>query len=30
MMYNTRNRNDDTIETQKEKKICFNAHEGGK
>ena len=30
MMYNTTNRSDDTVETQKEKKICFNADEGGK
>ena len=26
MIYNTRNRSDDTAESQKEKKACFNAH----
>ena len=26
MIYNTRNRSNDTTESQKEKKICFNAH----
>ena len=26
MIYNTRNRRNDTTESQKEKKICFNAH----
>ena len=26
MIYNTRNRSDDTTESQKEKKTCFNAH----
>ena len=26
MIYNTRNRSNDTIENQKEKKTCFNAH----
>ena len=30
MIYNTRNRNNDTTESQKEKKTCFNAHAGGK
>ena len=29
MIYNTRNRNNDTTERQKEKKTCFNAHVGG-
>ena len=28
-IYNTRNRSNDTA-SQKEKKICFNAHAGGK
>ena len=26
MIYNTRNRSNDTTESQKEKKPCFNAH----
>ena len=26
MIYNTRNRSNDTAEIQNEKKICFNAH----
>ena len=26
MIYNTRNRSNDTTESQKEKKTCFNAH----
>ena len=26
MIYNTRNRNNNTTERQKEKKACFNAH----
>ena len=30
MMYNTRDRSNDTKESQKEKKTCFNAHAGGK
>ena len=30
MIYNTRNRNNDTIERQKEKKTCFNVHVGAK
>ena len=30
MIYNTRNQINDTIESQKEKKICFDAHAGGK
>ena len=30
MIYNTRNRNNDTTESQKEKKTCFDAHAGGK
>ena len=30
MIYNTRNRNNDTTESQKEKKNYFNAHAGGK
>ena len=29
MIYNTRNRSNDTTESQKEKKTCFNAHAGG-
>ena len=29
MIYNTRNRINNTTESQKEKKICFNAHAGG-
>ena len=29
-IYNTRNRNNDTTESQKAKKTCFNAHAGGK
>ena len=28
MIYNAKNRNNDTTESQK-KKTCFNAHEGG-
>ena len=30
MIYITKNRNNDTTESQKEKKNCFNAHAGGK
>ena len=30
MIYKIRNRNNDTTESQKEKKICFNVHAGGK
>ena len=30
MIYNTKNRNNDTTESQREKKTCFNAHTGGK
>ena len=30
MICNTRNRNHDTTESQKEKKICYNAHAGGR
>ena len=30
MIYNTRNRNNDTTERKKEKKTCFNAQVGGK
>ena len=30
MIYNTRNRSNDTTESQKEKKTCFNDHAGGK
>ena len=30
MIYNTRNRSNDTAESQKEKKTCVNAHAGGK
>ena len=30
MIYNTRNRNNNTKESQKEKKTCFNVHVGGK
>ena len=30
MIYNTRNRRNDTAESQKEKKTCFNAIAGGK
>ena len=30
MIYSTRNQSNNTIETQKEKKTCFNAHAGGK
>ena len=26
MIYNTRNRSNDTAESQEEKKTCFNAH----
>ena len=26
MIYNTRNQSNDTTESQKEKKACFNAH----
>ena len=26
MIYNTKNRSNDTTESQKEKKTCFNAH----
>ena len=30
MIYNTKNRNNDTTESQKEKKTCLNAHAGRK
>ena len=30
MTYNTRNQNNDTTESQKEKKTSFKAHAGGK
>ena len=30
IIYNTRNRSNDSTETQKEKKACFNDHAGGK
>ena len=30
MIYNTKNRNNDTTASQKEKKTCFNVHAGGK
>ena len=30
MIYNTTKRNNDTTESQKEKKTCFNANAGGK
>ena len=30
MIYNTRNLSNDTKESQKEKKTCFNVHTGGK
>ena len=30
MIYNTRNQSNNTTETQKKKKTCFNAHAGGK
>ena len=30
MVYNTRNWSNDTTESQKEKKTCFNAHVGRK
>ena len=30
MTDNTKNRNNDTTESQKEKKTCFNANAGGK
>ena len=30
MICNIRNRSNDTTESQKEKKTCFNAHAGGK
>ena len=30
IIYNTRNWSNDTTESQKEKKACFNAHAGGK
>ena len=30
MIYNTKNWNNDTTESQKEKKTCCNAHAGGK
>ena len=30
MIYNTRNRSNDTTESEKEKKTCFNAHTEGK
>ena len=29
MIYNTKNLNNDTAESQKEKNTCFNAHVGG-
>ena len=29
-MYDTRNWGNDTTESQKERKVCFNAHVGGK
>ena len=29
MIYNTRNRSNDTTESQKEKRTCFNTHAGG-
>ena len=28
MIYNTRNRSNDTTESQKERRTCFNAQEG--
>ena len=30
MIYNTKNQSNDTTESQKEKKTCFNARAGGK
>ena len=30
MVYNTKDRNNDTTENHKEKKTCFSAHERGK
>ena len=30
MIYNPRNQSNDTTESHKEKKTCFNAHAGGK
>ena len=30
MIYNTENRNNDTTESQKENKTCFDTHAGGK
>ena len=30
MIYNKKNWNNDTTESQKEKKNCFNVHAGGK
>ena len=30
MIYNTKNRNNDTTESQKEKNTCFNVHAGEK
>ena len=30
MIYNTRNRNNETTESQKEKNTSFNVHAGGK
>ena len=30
MIYNARNRSNDTTETHTEKMACFNAHAGGK
>ena len=30
MIYNTKKQNNDTTDSQKEKKTCFNAHAGGK
>ena len=30
MIYNTKNWNNATTESQKERKTCFNAHTGGK
>ena len=30
MIYDSRNRSNDATESQKEKKICFNPHAGGR
>ena len=30
MIYNAKDWNNDTTETQKDKETCFNAHAGGK